>query len=192
MNLAVVTSHPIQYNAPLFRLIAQEGRLRIKIFYTWGKSVLENKFDPGFGRVIDWDIPLLDGYEYEFLENTAVDKGTHHFKGIINPGIIQKIESFKPDALLVFGWSFVSHLKVMRAFHKKIPVLFRGDSTFLDPSPWWKSQLRRIALQRIYKNVDIAFYTGQHNKEYFLRVGIPVEKLIHALHAVDNDRFSGD
>src|SRR4051812_19131025 len=118
-RLAVITSHPIQYNAPVFRMLASRKGIDIKVFYTWGKEAVGAKYDPGFGKHIEWDIPLLDGYEHEFLDNVSKEPGTHHFKGIVNPAITEKISSYKPDAILVFGWSFQSHLKVMRKFRKK-------------------------------------------------------------------------
>ncbi|MGB2995140.1 MAG: glycosyltransferase family 1 protein, partial [Ferruginibacter sp.] len=57
-KLAIVTTHPIQYHAPLFALLASRNKISIRVFYTWGKQVLEQKFDPGFGKKISWDIPL--------------------------------------------------------------------------------------------------------------------------------------
>ena len=56
-NLAIITTHPIQYNAPLFKLISERNKIKIKVFYTWEQS--EDKiFDKIFGREIKWDIPL--------------------------------------------------------------------------------------------------------------------------------------
>src|SRR6185437_9098032 len=120
-KIAIITTHPIQYNAPFFKLLAESETVRPKIFYTWDESVLQNKYDPDFERSIDWDIPLLEGYEYEFLQNTAREKGSHHYKGIRNPQIIEKINEWKPDAILVYGWKFQSHIKVIRHFKNKIP-----------------------------------------------------------------------
>jgi len=114
-KLAIITTHPIQYYAPVFKLLHQREKISIKVFYTWGESALK-KFDPGFGKVVDWDVPLLDGYEYEWADNTANDPGSHHFKGIINPGLVQQIEAWQPDAVLVFGWAYYSHLKIKYRF----------------------------------------------------------------------------
>ena len=146
-RLAIVTSHPIQYNAPLFKLLTQRGNIKIKVFYTWGKQVMNNKFDPGFGKAIQWDIPILDGYEFSFVKNISPDPGSHHFKGIINPSLNNEIEGWKADAILVFGWSFQSHLKCIHYFSNKIPVLFRGDSTLLDEKRGIKQSLRRLLLK---------------------------------------------
>ena len=61
-KIAIISSHPIQYNAPFFALLAKEDAIDLKVFYTWGESCLDKKYDPDFGKVIKWDIPLLDGY----------------------------------------------------------------------------------------------------------------------------------
>ncbi len=189
-KLAIVSTHPIQYNAPLFRLLQQRGRIAVHVFYTWGDSMLTEKYDPGFGKNNQWDIPLLDGYDYEFLENTATDKGTHHFNGIDNPGIIPALTAYDPDAILVYGWSFKSHLRVLRHFHGKKPVLFRGDSTLLDHKQFSvRSLLRRMALFWIYRHIDKALYVGYNNREYFSWAGLSKDQLIYAPHAIENQRF---
>ena len=127
IKLAVISSHPIQYNAPFFKLIAKSNNLQIKVFYTWGDSVLGNKYDPGFGKSINWDIPLLEGYEYLFEKNIATKPGSHHYAGIDNPELMDHIKEWQADAILVYGWAFKSHFQCLRYFHKKIPVYFRGD-----------------------------------------------------------------
>lgn len=189
-KLAIITTHPIQYNAPLFKLLTERNQIEIKVFYTWGESVLQNKFDPGFSKIIAWDIPLLEGYSYEFLENTAVDKGSHHFNGIINPGLNKAIQSFKADCVLVFGWSFNSHLKTIRFFKDKIPVFFRGDSTLLDKTPFFRSLRRSLFLHWVYAHIDKAFYVGGNNADYFKTFGLKTKQLVFAPHAVDNNNFS--
>ncbi len=189
-KLAIVSSHPIQYNAPWFRLLSQQGFLQVKVFYTWSQAQQENKFDPGFNREIKWDIPLLEGYDYCFVNNTSTAPGSHHFKGIVNPTLQAEIAAWQPDLLLVFGWAFSSHLKCIRHFHGKIPVLFRGDSTLLDETKGIKVFLRRLFLKWVYRHVDVALYTGINNKKYFEVHGLKPEQLIPAPHAVDNDRFA--
>jgi glycosyltransferase involved in cell wall biosynthesis len=189
-RLAIVTSHPIQYNAPWFRLLAKSENVTLQVFYTWSQSAAGAKFDPGFGKVIEWDIPLLEGYEYTFVENTAEDPGTHHFKGIVNPNLNRLIKDWQPDAILVFGWSFKSHLSCMRYFHKKVPIIFRGDSTLLDENGGIKKTLRRIFLKWVYRYIDFALYVGSNNKNYFEAHGVKQSQLIFAPHAIDNDRFA--
>jgi glycosyltransferase involved in cell wall biosynthesis len=191
-KLAIISSHPIQYNAPLFALLAEKGLFELKVFYTWGEESIRPKYDPDFGRLVEWDIPLLQGYQYQFVKNVAKKPGSHHFIGIDNPYLIEDVESWGADVIWVWGWSFKSHIKAIRYFHGKIPVWFRGDSTLIDQvsSPIWKQRLRMIFLSWVYKKVDLAFYVGENNKKYFLQHGLIPSKLIRAPHAIDNRRFS--
>jgi glycosyltransferase involved in cell wall biosynthesis len=190
LRLAIVSTHPIQYNAPWFKLLAEHAVLQVKVFYTWSQAAQGAKYDPGFGKVIEWDIPLLEGYEYEFIENIAKDPGPHHFAGMNNPSLIKEIKSWQPNAVLIFGWSFKSHLACMRYFKGKLAVLFRGDSTLLDETPGIRKWIRRFFLKWVYASVDHALYVGSHNKAYFLAHGLKEAQLHLAPHAVDNDRFN--
>jgi glycosyltransferase involved in cell wall biosynthesis len=192
-KIAIVTSHPIQYNAPLFLLLAKRKNIDIKVFYTWGTSK-DIVFDHGFGKELKWDIPLLDGYSFEFLYNQSKKPGTHHFFGLINPNSIMAIKKFNPDAILVYGWSFYSHLKILLYFKNKALVLFRGDSHLLDEkiSFSFRKLLRRILLTFIYSNVDYFFYVGRANKDYYLKHRVGNHKLIFAPHCVDNNFFCID
>jgi glycosyltransferase involved in cell wall biosynthesis len=190
-KLAIVTTHPIQYNAPFFANLSKVGVCKLKVFYTWGQSEVDQVFDPGFGSSFKWDLPLLEGYEYEFLENNAQNPGSSHFNGIINPHILSVLQNWNPDAILIYGWCFHSHLKVMRFFSGKIPIWFRGDSTLLDESNGFsiKKIARRLFLRWIYSHVDFCFYVGQENKKYFEAHGLKSQQLIFAPHAIDNCRF---
>src|SRR5215218_1976209 len=109
-KLAIVTTHPIQYNAPWFKLLSQRGRINVKVFYTWSQTERGPKYDPTFKKMVEWDIPLLQDYSYEFVENISKDPGSHHFNGVNNPTLNKTIETWGPDAVLVIGWSYKSHL----------------------------------------------------------------------------------
>ena len=189
-KLAIVVTHPIQYYIPLFQLLAKHCDL--KVFYTWGEKGAEAKYDPDFKQVITWDLPLLAGYTYQFQENTAKDAGSHHFNGIVNPNIIEQIKDFNPNAILVYGWAYQSHLKILRKFKRKIPIWFRGDSNLIDMQTGIKSILRGLSLRWVYKHVDKAFYVGTANKNYYLKFGLQENQLFFAPHAIDNDRFAID
>lgn len=188
-KLAIVSSHPIQYNAPLFQLLNSRGKLLIHVFYTYSQSGERAVFDPGFKKVIEWDIPLTEGYQYSFVQNDSRTPGTHHFRGIRNPELNQAIRNWEPDALLVYGWAFTSHLSCLREFHGKIPVLFRGDSTILDEVGGFKAMLRKLFLRWVYRHVDFAFFVGAANRAYFIDNGLRPEQLVYAPHAIDNSRF---
>lgn len=146
--------------------------------------------DPGFDRAITWDIPLLEGYEHEFVPNTAPRPGTDHFNGLRNPGLIGAIEAWGADVVLVFAWNSHSHLQVMRHFKGRIPVFFRGDSTLLDATSPWRAAARRVFLSWVYRHIDVALAVGSNNKDYFRWCGVPEERIAFAPHAIDTRRFA--
>src|SRR5437879_571660 len=86
-RLAAIASHVIQYQAPLFRLLAAQPDIDLTVFFCadWG---LKTYRDPGFAREVRWDVPLLDGYHSEFLRNISWTPGPGRPWGLINPGIV--------------------------------------------------------------------------------------------------------
>lgn len=191
-KLAIVTTHPIQYYAPVFRALAADARLDLRVFFTWSQANDDTLFDPGFGTSVKWDIPLLDGYAHQFVRNVAMRPGSDHFRGIRNPTLIDEIEAWRADALLVYGWSCQSHLQAMRHFKGRIPVLFRGDSTLLHESPWWRAFLRRAFLRWVYAHIDMAIAVGSNSRDYFAWCGVPPRKIAIAPHSIDTVRFAAD
>jgi glycosyltransferase involved in cell wall biosynthesis len=187
-KLAIVSTHPIQYNAPFFALLAKSSHIEPKVFYTWSQGQ-EKVMDKKFGKDIKWDIPLLEDYQYEFVQNDSDKPDLHSFKGIVNPDLIPLIQSWGADAILVYGWNLSSHFKVMKHFKGKIPVFFRGDSTLIGEQAGIKRILRRIVLRYIYRFIDYALYVGANNKQYFIKHGVKEKNLFFAPHAIDNNRF---
>ncbi len=190
-KLAIITSHPIQYNAPLFRVLTERKNIAVKVFYTWGQTKDGLVYDPDFKKEFKWDIPLLDGYEHEFVENISKKPGAGNFSGIDNRDLTERIRQYNPDALLVYGWSFKSHLRVLRYFKGQKKIIFRGDSTLLDEAREFsfRKTARRFFLRWVYRYIDVALYTGEANKAYYLKHGLKKSQLYYAGHAVENERF---
>ncbi len=189
MRLAIITTHPIQYYAPVFKLLHQQKRLEVKVFYTLGETG-QTPFDPGFNQNIRWDIPLLEDYNFQFQKNTSKKPGSHTFWGIVNPNLVKEVEAWKADAVLIYGWAYHAHLKAIWHFKNKIPVYFRGDSILSDQKKSIKNSIKNIFLRWVYRHVDHAFYVGTHNKAYFKQYGLKENQLTFAPHAIDNERFN--
>jgi glycosyltransferase involved in cell wall biosynthesis len=190
-RLAIVTTHPIQYNAPLFRLLSERRNIEVKVFYTWGQSK-EEVYDARFGMKRIWDIPLLEGYNSEFITNTSSKPDSNRFLGVINPGLHQKIKRENFDAVLIYRWSVWSHFWLMQRLGRRPLLFFRGDSTLLNRQKGVIAIAKRKLLQFVYRKVDKAFVVGIHNKNYMLHYGLNEEQLLLAPHAVDNDRFAAN
>jgi len=188
-RLAIITTHPIQYNAPLFKKLHERGKIEITVYYTLSQSAKIIN-DKKFGRQINWDIPLLEGYHFKFIKNISPIPDSNGFFGVINKGLMNEIAHNKYDAVLVYGWHHWSHFLLMQTLSSKQKIYFRGDSILLDKPNWFKEILKKVFLRFTYKNVNKAFYVGIRNKEYMLSYGIKNKDLIYAPHVVDNDRFT--
>ena len=64
--LAVLTTHPIQYQVPVWKGLAARKKIPFKVFYMSDQG-LEARFDPGFGKSLSWDIDLLGDLAYRSL-----------------------------------------------------------------------------------------------------------------------------
>ena len=73
-RLAIVAGHPVQYISPWLSGLADKAGIELKVFYLWDLGVSSAK-DPGFGMPLQWDIPLLEGYPYQFIPNRASKPG---------------------------------------------------------------------------------------------------------------------
>jgi glycosyltransferase involved in cell wall biosynthesis len=186
-SLAIVTSHPIQYNAPWFRHLAARHDLRVRVFYLWDYGI-KPRFDPGFQQTIQWDIPLLAGYQYSFVPNKSRCPGTYGFLGLWNPSIVRQVNDYKPSAILMLGYNFATCIYlVMRA--GATPLIFRGDSHRLVRSNGFGEFVRRKLISYVFRRFSAFLYVGQANYEYFRYHGVPENKLFRAPHCVENARF---
>jgi len=186
-NLAIVVSHPIQYYSPWFRFLAAKGLAGLRVFYLWDGSVT-GQMDPGFGVKVKWDIPLLEGYDHEFVPNVSRSPGTNHRGGLDNPELASRLAAFQPGTILLFGYNYRTHYRLLFS-RPPAPLLFRGDSHRLVPEHGLRAGLRRQWIRAVYRRMAAFLYVGQANRDYFQQHGVPNDKLFFCPHAVDNRRF---
>lgn len=188
-RLAIIASHPIQYYAPWFRVLAARADLEIRVFYLWDFGV-RKQIDPKFSKSFSWDIPLLEGYAHEWIPNTSHDPGTHHFNGLNNPSLFKCLSEWNPQAVLFTTLFYREPLKTLfRLKTRNIPCFFRGDSHLLTRQP------SSMAIPNLTKRLIFSFfkgflYVGSANRDYFRAFGVKDSKLFHCPHSIDNDRFS--
>jgi glycosyltransferase involved in cell wall biosynthesis len=190
-RVAFVVSHPIQYIAPLYQRLVRRDDVAIKVFFTWhagGKAVE----DRGFGRAIAWDIPLTEGYDFELVPNVAAAPGTDRFFGLRNPALLDRVMAWRPDVVHVTGWAWFSHLRLLRALHRRgVPTLFFGDSHLLDDERGTlRAHLKAAVLRQVYSWPTGFLTVGAANRAYFASFGVAPAKLYPCPHSIDVARFS--
>ena len=191
VRLAYLVSHPIQYQAPLLRRIAQEPDIDLTVFFGSDFSLREYK-DEGFGVGVKWDVSLLDGYRHEFLP-VLRDNGTQTVTTPLNHGIMSRLrgQGGSPpfDVLWVHGYAMVNAMQgILAAKSLGIPVLLRADMWLRDrPRSGAKLALKRLFFEGLKKLVDGVLPVGTLNAEYwrhYLGDDVP---LFLMPYAVDND-----
>lgn len=188
-KLAIVISHPIQYYSPWFSYLANTAGLAVKVFYLWDFGV-SKQIDVGFQQEIQWDIPLLSGYDYKFVPNISSHPGTHHFWGLQNPSLVSQIQDFNPEAVLLMIYNYASIYRFLWRWNTgKTPLLFRGDSHRLLASNGVKSWARQQVISQLYRRFAAFLYVGKANYDYFRYHHVADERLFFSPHTVDNNRF---
>jgi glycosyltransferase involved in cell wall biosynthesis len=191
-RIAVVTTHPIQYHAPWFRGLEAHPNLDTEVLFCH-EATSEDQSQAGFGVPFNWDMPILEGYRYRFLENVASHPSLGRFTGLDTPEIQEVIRSERFDAVLINGWHYKSAWQAMRACWKtKTPVMVRSDSHLHTARPL----LKRIAKQPFYSwfisKLDACLSVGKWSSDYFLHYGAAPERVFIVPHVVDTDYFESE
>jgi glycosyltransferase involved in cell wall biosynthesis len=194
VRLAYLVSHPIQYQAPLLRRIAREPGIDLTVFFGSDFSVKGYK-DRGFGGVdVKWDIPLLDGYQYEFLPAIR-DTASAGVFSPISHGLLRRLHGNGSvpgfDALWVHGYSTVNEIYgILAANAAGIPVLVRSDSSLSDrPRGPLKLKLKQAYFAALRTLVDGVLVSGSHNAAYWRHYMGPDFPMFMLPYAVDNEWF---
>jgi glycosyltransferase involved in cell wall biosynthesis len=188
MKLAVLTSHVIQYQTPLFKKLTKETDLTV--YFCWDFGMKET-YDAQFKKNVSWDIPLLDGFRWELLRNYS-PRPSSSFGGHMNPGIISELIKNRPDAILVYGWNgFTEWMAFVTAWILGIKILIHSESPLNQEvtKAKWLIGLKKIGLGFLFGIMRAALYIGSENKKFYEFYGVPQSKLFFAPYAVDNERF---
>lgn len=188
-RLAVLASHPIQYQVPLFRALAARPEIDLHVYFCcrWGT---ESYDDPGFGVHFSWDIPLLEGYRYTFLRNLSPFPGPSRFLGLLNPGVLGTVLQDKRDALWIHGWALASNcLAWAGAAARRLPILLRGETSGLAEPTGLKGTVKRRVLKAFFSQVAGFLAIGTNNANFYRSYGVPVQRIFWTPYAVDNAFF---
>jgi glycosyltransferase involved in cell wall biosynthesis len=190
VRLAYVVSHPIQYQEPLLRRLAREPGLDLTVYYSSDFSVRSYR-DRGFGREVQWEIPLLQGYKYKILPRLP---GTKNISTAKPPslGYLRQFLGGRYDVVWVHGYATLNSLHALMAARLTgAKTLLRTDSTLVDRERRpLKQVVRRIFFAGLRPLVDGVLSVGTRNSAYWrsvLGARLPQWTMPYA---VDNDWFA--
>jgi glycosyltransferase involved in cell wall biosynthesis len=153
----------------------------------------EGQARAGFGVPFEWDVPLLDGYRHEWLDNVSALPGVEGFAGCDTPGIEDRLARGRFDACIVNGWYLKSYLQAIRACGRLgVPAIVRGDSQLKGPRSRMATVAKYLPYRWLLRRVDAHLFVGKANRAYLRHYGVRPERLFFAPHFVDNARFAAD
>jgi glycosyltransferase involved in cell wall biosynthesis len=183
-----IGSHPVQYQAPLFRRMAKHPSLDLQVAYCTLRGA-EAGYDPEFGANIQWDVPLLDGYSWTHSPNHG--SGAESFFGLFNPGLWNLIRSGNFDAVVCYlvylrASFWISYLA---AKISRTAFLFGTDahSFIARDGRAWKVLFKKVFWRRFFGLADQVFARSNRARDLLLSIGIPNEQISLVSYVVDND-----
>lgn len=190
IRVAYFVSHPIQYQAPLLRRIAKQPDIAVTVFFSSDSSV-RGYLDPGFGVRVHWDVPLLEGYKFEFLPRIRETDNPTQFARPLNWGVLNRLRRGEFDAVWVFGYD---RLLCFQAFFAAkllgLPVILQGESNLGSR----KRSASVLAIKRLLAPMMKSLITcvlpiGKLNEEYWKHYFGQDFPMFGFPYAVDNDFF---
>jgi glycosyltransferase involved in cell wall biosynthesis len=185
VRLGIVTTHPVQYQAPWFRLLAKQPGVELTVFFCHLPDSRQQ--GAGFGVEFQWDVPLLEGYGHRLLRNVAANPSVAAFGGCDTPEIAAILREERFDAVIVNGWVVKSCLQTLWACRRqRVPCIVRGESNALRPRAWYKRLVHRALLRQYSAFLAI----GKANRDFYLQNGVAESKIFMTPYGVDNAWFS--
>lgn len=188
--LAILTTHPIQYQVPLWQALARDGRVPFEVWYLTDHGTRPSR-DREFGQTFAWDLDTLSGYTHYFLDVCEGASPSSFWKCRLRERLQHRLRVSNAKALWIQGWQVAAYWQAIgEARRARVELWLRGESNNLAPrSPLMKT-VRRVRNRWLFRRVDKFFYIGQANRQLYRDNGVSEERLYRAPYAVDNDRFA--
>jgi len=187
IRLAVFSTHPIQYQAVLWRLLAASPRLHVEVFFATDMSVRGYQ-DVEFGSTVKWDVPLTDGYAHTFLSrDPRIQRVTRWYPRARCLGPL--LDRFQPDVALITGYNARFWLEVILHLRSRgVPLLIRHEAsdTAVSRSPI-RHLFRDICLRALYAQISGFGAIGTAAKFHLHRLGVPATRVVDTPYCVDSE-----
>jgi glycosyltransferase involved in cell wall biosynthesis len=188
--LIILTTHPIQYQVPLWQALAKDGRVPFEVWYLTHHAV-QTSHDAEFGKAFAWDLDMLGGYPHRLLPVAPGATPTSFRQCRVTEPLEPLLRQAGAKAVWVQGWQVQAYWQAVWAAKRAgCEVWLRGESNDLAPVAWWKRPIKHLLLGQFFRRVDRFLCIGAANRRFYQKFGVVESRLHPAPYAVDNDRFA--
>jgi glycosyltransferase involved in cell wall biosynthesis len=185
-RLAILATHPVQYQCPLWATLAQTSGLRVKVFFGSDFSI-KGYQDQEFSTGVAWNESILRGFDHVFLGDAQWRPVTFR----ASRSIYSALANFGATDLLLNAYLPVFYWQGLRwAGYNQARVHFRGDTTDVDRD---RNRVVRVVrdliLSRFYSRVDTFCAVGHHSRAHYLSRGIDPRRVYDSPFSVNTDAF---
>jgi glycosyltransferase involved in cell wall biosynthesis len=187
-RVLAIATQPVQYGAPQFRQMAVSPDLDFRVAYCTLRGATAS-FDADFDATVEWDVPLLDGYDWISIPNHG--SGAESFLGLRNFGLWPLIRRGDFDAILCYvGYVRCSFwIAYFAAKLSNTAFLFGTDAITLAPRDGqsWKVAVKKFAWPKLFGLADQVMVPSSGTHDLMRALGICEDRITLTPYTVDND-----
>jgi glycosyltransferase involved in cell wall biosynthesis len=187
--LVVIESHPVQYHAPVYRLVEEAHGIPVTVIYGSDFSIA-GYHDREFNTSFAWDMDLTGGSDVRFLSK-AKEGGANSYEETSSRGLAGMLASTNGSAVLLTGYAgWFNRGAIYAAQRSALPLLLRAETSdhAVDRTSL-KSAARDWMLRRLYSLCSRLLPIGSRSHAHYRRLGVPEEKIVFAPYCVNTAPF---
>jgi glycosyltransferase involved in cell wall biosynthesis len=190
-SLVVIETHPVQYRAPVYRLLQERYGVPVTVIYGSDFSVA-GYCDPEFRAVFAWDVDLLSGYQSVFLSRVA-DGGSRSLDRLSARGLGRALRTAGHGPVMLVGYRGFHRTAFFQVLRSRRPLLLRAETAdHAVARSAVKAAVRDRILRSLYAACTRLLYIGRKSEQHFQRLGVPDSKLVFSPYCVDSACFKLD
>jgi glycosyltransferase involved in cell wall biosynthesis len=187
VRLGVLSTHPISYFTPLYRrlsdLVDEVEVLYLRFVPVEGSVAMH---DAGFQQEVQWDTDLRSGHAWRSL---GLNGAPYHYSKLdvfrIVRGVNQWITRYRPDVVLVPGWSppYLVATAVLRS--RNVRLICRPEAS-PRRSTGVRGMARDFAAKWFVSQMDSAAVIGSSARDELIRLGMRPQQMFDSPYSIDD------
>src|ERR1700675_3120444 len=111
--LAILPTHPIQSQVPIWQALGKDGRVPFEVWYLTDFGI-KPSLDWQFGKTFSWDIDTLSGYPYQLVQKAQRVRPGKVWHCRLRERLRDRLRQTGAKALWIQGWQVVAYWQAAR------------------------------------------------------------------------------